>query len=321
MQPVGSSHAKSLPPSIMQTDIRAGIELDGSVLRYAEIEHIGERARLLRLGSCDFEFDLTEELPDAAPEKLATLGDALEDVFAGSKASSLSVAVHPPAGCYFFAPLPSGMPNAERQAHLKQQASFLMGDPPDLTPHVEDERLYTESLDGNDTVDWFYALVFSEEAYASYAELLDRLPFGSSRPVASMSAAAAVMRRLQGDEQPGSLYSLAVGVYNSHFEFTLCRGAQWRFAHHAPGGPPEDCAYYVAGLLNRMGVPTDDVERLYLYGRDVDVSAFDAVGEILPVHATRLDIFRALDHNPNGLSKDVSGDAYVTGIGAALREV
>ena len=42
----------------METPARAGIDVYGSALRYVELERFGARYRLLRLGRCDFDFDI-----------------------------------------------------------------------------------------------------------------------------------------------------------------------------------------------------------------------------------------------------------------------
>ena len=64
----------------------AGIEFDGTVLRYAEIERVGDGLRLLRLGECDFPFEPFSVLRDGDEEGLDILQEALGDVYHGSQA-------------------------------------------------------------------------------------------------------------------------------------------------------------------------------------------------------------------------------------------
>ena len=51
----------------MDVRARAGIDIYGTVLRYAEVEQRGPRYRLLRLGSCDFDFDIAEAVLQGNP--------------------------------------------------------------------------------------------------------------------------------------------------------------------------------------------------------------------------------------------------------------
>jgi len=80
----------------MDVRARAGIDIYGTVLRYAEVEQRGPRYQLLRLGSCDFDFDIAEAMLQASsPEHIEALTDALNDVFEGSIAARLHVTLHP----------------------------------------------------------------------------------------------------------------------------------------------------------------------------------------------------------------------------------
>ena len=66
----------------MEARARAGIELHDTALRYAELERRGDRYQLLRLGSCDFDFGVLDELQAEAPRYLDIVGEALRDVLA-----------------------------------------------------------------------------------------------------------------------------------------------------------------------------------------------------------------------------------------------
>ena len=66
----------------MDVRARAGIDIYGTVLRYAEVEQRGPRYQLLRLGSCDFDFDIAEAMLQASPPEHVNLL-FLNDTFGG----------------------------------------------------------------------------------------------------------------------------------------------------------------------------------------------------------------------------------------------
>ena len=110
----------------MDVRARAGIDIYGTVLRYAEVEQRGPRYQLLRLGSCDFDFDIAEAMLQASPpEHIEALTDALNDVFEGSVASRLHVTLHPPTCYSFFTALPVEAPVEERKKRLLRDAALL----------------------------------------------------------------------------------------------------------------------------------------------------------------------------------------------------
>ncbi|HEX7072039.1 MAG TPA: hypothetical protein VF190_14595, partial [Rhodothermales bacterium] len=112
----------------MQAQARAGIEFSDSVLRYAEVEQYGSRFRLLRLGTCDFDFGLVDDLLYRHdPDAVDVVREALQDVFSGSIASSLNAALHPSLTTSFFTSVPAGLTNDERRYRLTNESMLLTG--------------------------------------------------------------------------------------------------------------------------------------------------------------------------------------------------
>src|SRR5690606_10565174 len=104
----------------MDAQARAGIEFSDTVLRYAEVEQYGSRYRLLRLGTCDFDFRLVEDLLQRHdPDAIEVVREALQDVFSGSIASTLHAALHPALTTSFFTSVPSGVSGGERLQRLQ----------------------------------------------------------------------------------------------------------------------------------------------------------------------------------------------------------
>src|SRR5690606_14335340 len=112
----------------MDAQARAGIEFSDTVLRYAEVEQYGSRFRLLRLGTCDFDFRLVDDLLHRHhPDALEVVREALQDVFSGSIATSLHAALHPSLTTSFFTSIPAGLSTEERRRRLANEAMLLTG--------------------------------------------------------------------------------------------------------------------------------------------------------------------------------------------------
>jgi hypothetical protein len=228
----------------MNARVRAGIDLCGTTLRYAEVERYeaapssgwaaeggGESARagrrgrdasgrhrLLRLGSCDFDFDVTRVLWGARAEQqhVDTLGRALADVYENASAETLRVVVHPPQACSFFAPpMPAqAATEAERRAHFEREARLLMrnggptddgnghdgnghdgsgnGGASDEGLHVSVEPPLSDGADASSRAraHALHVLAVSGGAHARFQHVMDALPLPDFRWMVSMEGAA-----------------------------------------------------------------------------------------------------------------------------------
>lgn len=310
----------------MEALARAGIDITGNVLRYAEVEQSGREFRLLRLGSCDFDFDVAEALwqPEAHPH-LPTVSEALADVFAGSGAVRYQLTVHPP-GCYsFFTPLPSGISETTRKVRIQQEASLLAGVETPL--RLMADPAYSDAAEGAERVDWVHVLAVPEHVYTRFEEVLRVLveqphPRLTPRPrlMASMQAAAAAMEHLLHRALPGpdAPFALAVGWYPTHVEYTLCRGAQWYYSHFTVAGTPADAVYYGVALLQRLHLRPSQVGRVYLYGITPPAETAPILERVFSRPAERLNPLAVVDLDADSLTEDFDAVAYVPCMGAAL---
>lgn len=99
----------------------AGVEFVGNLMRYAEVEYDGSTYRLLRLGNCEFEFDVADVIYQGhALEMVHTIQNALKDVFKDTVASSFRF-VLPSA---FLTKFESWLPNQVGQAEMRSQIGF-----------------------------------------------------------------------------------------------------------------------------------------------------------------------------------------------------
>ncbi len=304
----------------MEAHVRAGIEVQGTVLRYAEVEQYGPRYRLLRLGRCDFDFDVVGELVQvpASPHR-QTVAEALADVYAGTVATSLHVALHPLHATSFFSPMPRSTPEDDRLARLKAESALLLGDETAASVRLTADPVGLETLEDGRQVAWVHGLAVPVRLHEPFDQVLAVSPFLQYRFRLSMQAAAAVMGRLHAPPHNGRVtYALALGWYESHVEYVLTRQGDWYFSHHTTVASPSDAAYFALALCHRLGVTPADVDRLYVYGQPVDLAALQPLEMIFRTSPARLNALYAVDLDPGSLDADFDAEAYVPCIGAAL---
>jgi hypothetical protein len=284
------------------SEFRAGVEVYGRIMRYAEVQGGGgDPLQLVRLGACDFDFDVAETLLGlAGTTHLDTVATAIREIFEGSEADSLAVVVHPWNSTSFFSPLPAGMAPSERFEQLRQEAAMLSDASVARPVRVKATPVRIERLRDGREAHWHHVLRLSDSVHARIDHIAERPGDGeaTARPhdfVDSTAAAAAVVaRRVEGDD--GAL-SLALGVYGDRAEYALCRGAAWQFGHYSETGALEDGPYFVAALLDRLGVAPSAVETLYLYGDRARAERIEGIAGLLgrPARALNpLDIFGPL---------------------------
>jgi hypothetical protein len=312
---------------------RAGVEIHGRALRYAEVSGRGAATELVRLGACDFDFDVAEALlGPASPPHLDTVATAVREIFAESAAESLAVVLHPWDCTSFFSPLPAGMPPSERFEQLRQEAAMLSDSTVARPLRVKATPVRVEDLGDGRAAHWHHVLRLPDSVHAridhvvkwrgeAEREAQRAWPHDFAGTVAA--AAAVVGRRPEMDEE-GDPFALAVGVYGARCEVAVCRGTTWYFGHHTETAALEgaglfgDGAYFVAALLDRLGVEALSVEHLYLYGEDADSASIEGVEDLLGLQARPLNPLEAFRPARSG-ADPLSLASYAPVIGALLR--
>lgn len=305
---------------------------EGAALRYAEVERDGAALRLRRLGTCDFDVAADEALlGSAAPAHLDTVAAALREVFRASDARTLVVVAHPPALVSFFAPLPEALPAPARYEQLRQEAALLADVTTAQPVRIRAVPVRTEAFPGAPGAGggphrWHHVVHVPESVHARLTLLARAVGATTYDLVDATQAAAAVVRGLLWQEParvPVAPFALAVGAYATHAEFALCRTdpadgrAAWYHALHAPGGAPEDAAYFALALLERLGVAPEAVGRLFVYG-DADPERHAVLGALLGRDPEPLDPLPLFGRSPEGVAPaDLA--AFAPCLGAALR--
>lgn len=307
----------------MTVRVRAGIDVHGTVLRYAELEQRASRYRLLRLGSFNFDFDVAAAIREAAhPEHLDALSDALGQAFGPSTATRLHVVVHPPHSYSFFTPLPGGADKEDRKQRLLREAALLTRS---RTPHplrLTADPLYPETLDDENTVEWYHVLALHERMHIRLDRLLRPLPPAHFRVMLSMHAVANAIGRLEQRTDASAPreapFTLAVGWYPTHVEYVLCRNGHWHFSLYTDAEPPTDCAYFALLLIQRLHLTPDEVGQLYVYGTPRPLDDFASMQESFALAPEWLDPLRLVDVDADQFTPADDLSAYVPCLGAVL---
>ena len=307
----------------MSAYVQAGVDIYESTLRYAEVERDGSEYRLLKLGSCEFDFNMAEALLSGAhPMFLDTLAEALNDVFSETQASDLHIVFHPP-NCYsFFTPMDVGMTEQERKQRLQDEASILTSGDKLLPLHLTADILHTETLDNGKVVEWFHVLGLEEQVHDKLSRILGALPHSSYRFNLSTSGTANAIERIARKENiecpEEAPYSLAIGYYRTHTEYVLCRCFRWHFSHHAMSNSPADSVYFALALLRKLDLKPAQIGQLYTYGEEIDAEIFAMLQNVFGRSAevlNPLDVV-ALDRKRPGVH--FMAESYVPCIGIAM---
>jgi hypothetical protein len=311
------------------------------------VERYGATHRLLRLGSCDFDFDVTHTLwgggtdatdagetdTGATGRQVATLREALADVYENTSAEELRAVVHPPKALSFFAPMPAQTAEAERLERFRREAQLLAQAPNEggeasrgeIPLHVTAQGLYAEDDGAQQRREWFHVLAVSAGAHARFERVTEPLSLPGVRWTVSMEGAAHTATALQHSREqrtaPDAPFTLSVGRYREHLELALARHGRLHYALHAPGASPADSAYFALSLLERLDVKPAAVGRVFVYGiadERAIPEAFSALGRLTGARPQPLDFRPVVGLNADHLAHDFAVGPYAPCIGAAL---
>lgn len=306
----------------MNIQAAAGIDINGTGLRYAEVQRRPDGHRLLRLGSCDFDFDVAHEMLHAeTPENLEVVAEALQDVFRGAVSRTLRVSFHPPDVYAFTTALPNDLPASARQQRLNQETALLVGAETSDGLYISSQALQAEALPEADDLDWMRVLALPDAVQERFERVLAPLPHTDHHWMLSTEGSAGVAQWMEQQAPENRTYApftLLIGWYGAYAEYALLHYSDWYFGHHAAMGSANDCAYFSAALLDQLGIQQSEVGRIFLYGKDIDLGAFAPLQAVFGVAPDVLDPLAIVGVDPHRLEGDFSPEVYAPCIGAAL---
>ncbi len=307
----------------MEHHTSASVEVNGSVLRYAEVAREGDAYRLVRLGSCEFDFDLEDSALHTGGGPWAdTLGRALKDIFAGSTALDLHIALHPLLFTSFFVPIPAAMPMLERESQLRDEVALVL---PGEEAIVTAEFVRPEVLPDGATVNWFHVLALPATVAEAFDRVVGSLAVIRRRFCSSTSSVAAVLkhiaRRRAADTRVATPYRLAIGSYANQTEYVLIRNQGWHYGLAVRAADPLDRVYFAAALLQRLSVGPEELNDVFVYGTRVEPELRTVIPTLLRVEPETLDPLGIVVHESGSMSDAFSAETYAPCIGANLRDV
>jgi len=291
----------------MTQSISAAIHIQGPTIRYAEIGPGSSAADLRRFGRETFEFDVMRAVwgEEGGAKALDRVGVAAQEALDGTEASTIGLVVHPLDVYSFFMPLPAGLSERERGQRVVHQAALLTKTRSPDALHTTAQSVRTVEAEG-EALEWIHVLTVPRAVEERLETLVAALPaqdFGrmvSTEAVAQLMGHTGTERALPAENE--GAYRLAIGQYPSHTEYALTRDGTWHHAHAAQEArSPENRAYYGVGLLNRIGVPLNEIERLFVYGPDADSAPSGPFGSIFncsPVPAHPSEVFPRMSGLP-----------------------
>ncbi len=303
--------------------VQAGVDIYRSTLRYAEVESNDDEYRLLKLGSCEFDFDMADVLlKGAQPMYLETLSEALNDVFAESVASDMHIVFHP-SNCFsFFTPLFVDLSEEDRKIRLQEEATLLTSHATPVPLHLTADVVYSETLDNGRVVEWFHVLGIEEQVHKQLGRVLRALPHSSFRFNLSTRGTANAIERIARKEnrEPSedAPFTLAIGYYKTHIEYALCRRNRWYFSHHAESSAPADSVYFALALLRRLKLDRAHIGQLYIYGEDIEAEVFSLLQDVFQATPEVINPMEIVSLERKSPGMHFTAEAYVPCIGVAM---
>lgn len=305
----------------MSANAVIAIDIEGPVLRYAEIQPQGDRRRLLRLGSCDFEFDVARETLDEShrPAHLNSVAEALGDAFQGTTAEVLNLSIHPMDGLAFSTMVAADVDDGERDGRLRQQAALLTGSAPG-TLHIVAETVRTAVLD-DEPIEWVHVLAVPRPIQERFQALTKRLPGNDVRWHLSTKGAshvASYAQKAQTSDQDQSPVTLAIGQYEGYTEYGLSHGQTWFHSYYEQATTPEDRIYFMVSMMKRLRLSPEAIGHVFVYGEDVALEDYAMVRSVLDAEVHVLNPLDVIEFEQEGLSGEAGLEVYTPVIGVLL---
>ena len=303
----------------MERNIHAGIELDGPVLRYAEVERVGGQSRLLRLGECDFGFDALDALREGDAEGLDILHEALADVFNGSQADGLRVALHPATALTWMAPFPRALAYADRNARLRRETALLAGADGAAGLNLTMQTLCTTGAD-DEAVEWVQVVALPRPLQERLEKTAQAMTHPGIRPGLSTQGAAATVGALArlAPAPAGKPLACAVGLYDTFTEYALVRDGQLALSSAGEPLRGADALFALLRLLKQLGHGAHEVGSLYVYGAGASREATAALPAVFGVAAQPINPLRVLLVEDPDAADAFEASAYAPCVGVAL---
>ncbi len=306
----------------MDAYVRAGVDIAGRVVRYAEVVQDASGRRLSRLGRIDVEEDVIGSVLSGRDDgRVHVVSEALAEAFPapedGNGIDDLRIAISPRAGHSFRAPLPAEAGPDVRRNCLRQTIDLLIAPEQPLRITADAIPMPRDAAEA-----WVHVLAVEERLDERLRRLVRDVPAKRTRLMSGAQAAAGMIACAEAAREGAGEDSCALGIgwYGDRLDYVFCTGKAWRFGGFAEGVEPIDAAYLSAHTASRFGIPPSGVQTVYVYGDAAPDALFSELravfgGDIRALHPAALR-----DVPVTSPPSDVDVPAYAGCIGAALYE-
>ena len=249
----------------MEAVSTAGVEFVGNLMRYAEVEQRENSYRLLRLGNCEFEFDVSGVVYDGIePDKLGTVREALIDVFQDTNAAAFKFVLPTSVLTSYVSFASTGAGEDEVRSQIGFETRLLNGGASDgdVFPGINSESAQT---------DWNKMSVFHLEGdiSARLNELGNLFPTQRKEVVPSPIASAGALHFLDSATHADPVATLLMGCYRERTDYGLVSANKEKHTESRSTPTDSDRVYFGLETLARHGYDESQIERLLVYGHDV----------------------------------------------------
>lgn len=278
----------------MTESASAALYIHGPTIRWAEVVREDGTPVLRRFGRRTFDADVMGAIRgEEEGESLDEMAEVVAEGLADSAAPDVSVVVHPLQVYRFFTPVSADLSERDRMRRVVQQAALVTGTRSPEALRITPTSVRTEQ-NGGDRVEWVHVVAVPTAVNGRMETLVEGLPMEEHSVLVSTEATARLMGVIEGGEgvyagSGSGPYSLALGQYGTHTEYTLTDTQEWHHSHVTKETRSANQPYYALGFLNRIGVSVRDIGRIYTYGSKGENVAFPMFEDVFGVEARRLD--------------------------------
>jgi hypothetical protein len=302
----------------MRTGATAGIEFISSSMRYAEVEQIGNHFRLLRLGNCDFEFDVADVLfGSGSSVYLDTISRAVGEVFEGSSAATLRVTVHSPAAHQFGSAAQQNLSDALRQDHAVFDAAIVTGHEVDPEA-VRSSPGAAQGTDFGDEVELLQVAALQPEPKERLSVALSRVGIPNIELISDSEAVSRVIRALCGIENGDFGTTLAIGIFPWHTCYTVYTNGLWVFGQDRTESDSDDILYFSTFVCRQAGFSPEKISRVFVYGETALEKGSESLKRVYSERVEILNPISILNLSPDQFADGFGFQTIVSCIGAAL---
>lgn len=292
--------------------LRVGISFSRGVMRYVEVERRESGWGLVRLGSCDFEFNAERELFGTEhSHKLDVIRSAISDVFSETGSDVVRCVIPAASTMGFRTAVEEAASESEKDATISVEASILTGG------KVEGDLFPTMGQPAGS------GAPVPVHVYHADEQLTGRVrdvcsAFGDT-PLELVPSPTAVYHGVWPLLEAGSATCvLLVGAYDHYTEYQVIVEATRRADTVIVTSNVADRMYFSLDVVRRLGMDVNSVEHVLLHGDSVDGALMEALHDVWSGRVELANPGPVVNLEEGRLEADFGFEAFLTTVGAAV---